>query len=382
MDPVYFTKHLLCKNGNLEDRSRMKPLNLTRRQLGQLGVSVIAAASLPAHAQNKRPYLADMHSHYGQFLPRLFGFDLTRHMQETGATLLAWAVTDDHRWIALQRGGWKQTKVPESGELWDSFQKRLASYEERLQKWAVSKALNPADVDAALAGQPRVLLATEGANFLEGQVGRVAQAHAWGVRHMQLVHFIQSPLGDHQTAEPRHGGLTTLGAQVVAECKRVGILVDLAHSTPAFVDGALDASDAAMVWSHSWISPQGGNWMDSGYLARSLSPVAAKKIAARGGAVGLWTVRVQGDPAYPVHSVKTYADEIIRMSELLGPEHVAFGTDMEGAGPGPILANYVDLREVADNLVKRGVSETILDNIFIGNYARIVKAAMTGAAKT
>lgn len=358
----------------------MTSASITRRQFGVLGAAAAAGLAVPAQAQGKRPYLADMHSHYGQFLPRLFGLDLTEHMQETGATLLAWAVTDDHRWIALQAGGWKQTKLPEPGALWDSFQKRLAGYEERLQKWAVVKALTAADVDAALAGQPRVLLATEGANFLEGEVERIAVAHAMGVRHMQLVHFIQSPLGDHQTAEPRHGGLTALGAKVVAECKRLGVVVDLAHSTPSFVDGARDASDAAMVWSHSWISPQGGSWTEPNYIARSLAPATAKKIAARGGAVGLWTVRIKGDPAYPVNNVRTYADEIMRMSDLIGPEHVAFGTDMEGAGPGPILSNYVDLREVADNLVRRGVNEAVLHNIFIGNYARIVKAAMNGAA--
>ena len=60
--------------------------------------------------------------------------------------------------------------------------------------------------------------------------------------------------------------------------------------------------------------------------------------------MGLWTVRINRDPEYRVHSVSTYADEMLRMCDLLGPEHVAFGTDMEGAGPGPILSNYVDLR--------------------------------------
>ena len=97
------------------------------------------------------------------------------------------------------------------------------------------------------------------------------EAHAWGVRHMQMVHFIQSPLGDHQTAEPRHGGISPLGRDVVAACRKHGIVVDLAHATAAFVDGALDASDAAMVWSHSWISRDGGTWQDPGYIARSLS---------------------------------------------------------------------------------------------------------------
>ena len=123
---------------------------------------------------------------------------------------------------------------------------------------------------------------------------------------------------------------------------------------------ALDAADAAMVWSHSWISPQGGSWQDPGYIARSLSPASARKIAARGGAVGLWTVRVNRDPAYPVHNVTTFADETMRMCDLIGPDHVAFGTDMEGAGPGPILSNYVDLREVADNLGQRGLDEATL----------------------
>ncbi len=64
------------------------------------------------------------------------------------------------------------------------------------------------------------------------------------------------------------------------------------------------------------------------------------------------------------------------MSDLIGPEHVAFGTDMEGVWPGRLMTSYDDLREVADNLVKRGITESQLQGIFIGNYARVVKAAM------
>jgi len=352
---------------------------LTRRQLGVAAAVALAGGAWPSHGQPAGPFLADMHSHYGQFLPRLFGFDLGRHMRETGTTLLAWSVTDDHRWIARGPRGLYQTSRPEPGELWDSFQQRLARYEARLQDWGLAKALTPDDVDAAVAGQPRVLLATEAANFLEGRPERVALAHAWGVRHMQLVHYIQSPLGDHQTAAPTHGGLTALGAAVIVECRRLGIVVDLAHGTAAFVDGALDASDAAMVWSHSWISPGGGSWQEPGYVARSLAPATARKIAARGGAVGLWTVRVRGNPAYPVHDVRSFADETMRMCDLLGPAHVAFGTDMEGTGAGPILSDYVDLRAVADQLGQRGLDAATLDGIFIGNYARIVKQAMRGA---
>lgn len=361
----------------------MKPPNFTRRQLGLLGAGAIAAATLPAYAQGRRPYLADMHSHYGQFLPRLFGLDLNKHMQDNGVMLMAWAVVDDQKWMTAATGNLRQASVPQPGQLWDYFQARMADYEGRLRQWQVTKALVPADVDEALAGQPRLLLATESANFLEGQLDRVAAAHAMGVRHMQLVHYIQSPLGDHQTAEPVYGGLTPLGARVVAECKRLGIVVDLAHGTAALVDGALDASDAPMIWSHSWITPNGGTHANVGFIARSLSLPAAKKIAARGGVVGLWNLRIRPEPmglSYPVNSINDYADEIMRMCDLIGPEHVAFGTDLEGVWPGRLMTGYGDLREVADNLGKRGLSETVLNNVFIGNYARIVKLAMNGAA--
>jgi membrane dipeptidase len=321
-----------------------------------------------------------MHSHYGMFLPRLFGFDLNRHMRESGTTLLAWAIVDDRPWIRSTPIGLKQGSAPKEGELWAYFQARLAEYEGRLTEWGVTKALTAADVDAALAGQPRVLLATEAANFLEGDVTRLDVAHSMGVRHMQLVHFIRSPIGDHQTAEPTHGGLTALGAKVVAQCKRLGIVVDLAHGTSALVDEALDASDLPMVWSHSWISPQGGAPSDQGWMARSLALPTAKKIAARGGAVGLWNLRVRNDPAYRVNSLSSYADEIMRMCDLIGPAHVAFGTDLEGTWPGRLMTSYADLRDVADNLVKRGMSEAELNGVFIGNYANIVKKTMRSAA--
>jgi membrane dipeptidase len=368
----------------LEEDGSMTETRLNRRRLGQWAAVAVAAGALPAHAQApaRKPYVADMHSHYGMFLPRLFGMDLDRHMRDNGITLLSWSVVDDRRWISSTAVGLRQVSQPQPGDIWAHWQDLVADYDGRLKQWKVGKALTAADVDLSLAGEPRVLLACESANFLEGQPERLTQAHAAGVRHLQLVHYIRSPLGDHQTAEPVHGGLSALGAKVVSECKRLGIVVDLAHGTERLVEGTLDASDSAMVWSHSWISPQGGTHKDVGYIARSLSVATARKIAARGGAIGLWCLRLGTDPAYPVNSKATFADEVMRMCDIVGPDHVAFGTDMEGVWPNRVLNDYADLRDVIDNLLKRGVSEVALNNVFIGNYARIVKQAMNGAAKT
>ena len=360
----------------------MQDRMISRRRFGTATAGALALAAAPAigQAQMRKPFVADMHSHYGMFLPRLFGLDLDRHMRENGIALLSWAVVDDRRWISAN-GPLRQVSEPQPGQIWSYWNELVADYEGRLAQWKVPKALTPADVDRALAGEPFVLLACESANFLEGQPERLALAHAKGVRHLQLVHFIRTPLGDHQTAAPVHGRLTPVGAKVVAECKRLGMVVDLAHSTASTVDGALDASDAAMVWSHSWISPGGGTFSDPGYIARSLSPASARKIAARGGAIGLWCLRLGSDPGYPVNSKGTYADEIMRMCDLVGPDHVAFGTDMEGVWPNRMMNDYADLRDVIDNLLKRGLDESTLNKVFIGNYARIVRQAMAGAVQ-
>jgi membrane dipeptidase len=356
-------------------------MTLQRRRFCSLLAAAWSLGLAPARAQGTARYMADMHSHYGMHLPRLLGLDLAAHLKETGTTLLAWSITDDNRWIGEGPRGWRQVRQPRPGELWDNFRSRLQRYEAMLDKWGVPRALKPADIDAALAGEPRVLLATEAANFLEGDPARVAQAHAWGIRHMQLVHYIDSPLGDYQTAEPRHGGLSPVGREVIVQCNRHGIVVDLAHAAPSFVDAALDAMTAAPVWSHSWISTGAWTWDAPGYLARALPLAQARKIAARGGAMGLWSLKLRHDRDYRVHDVRTFADETMRMCDLVGPAHVAFGTDMEGTGPSPVLSDYADLREVANELARRGLSEDQLRGILIGNYARIVKGAMNGAAK-
>lgn len=352
---------------------------LPRRRFVQwLGVAC-ATGALPGRAQPAPRYMADMHSHIGMFMPNFLGFDLKEHMRTTGTTLLAWSITDDNRWIAPGPQGLKQVSQPQPGELWNNFRARLDRYTALLDKWGVAKALTPADIDAALAGEPRVLLATEAANFLEGDPHRVAQAHAWGIRHMQMVHYIDSPLGDHQTAQPRHAGITEPGRQVIRECNRLGIVVDLAHASPAFVDAALEVAKAPVVWSHSGSAPRHGRGRRR-LTCPARCRCCRRARSPRGGAMGLWSVRVRGDPAYAVHNVRTFADETVRMCDLVGPEHVAFGTDMEGAGPGPILSDYGDLLEVAVDLARRGLPDAMLHGIFIGNYVRIAKAAMTPAS--
>ena len=349
---------------------------ISRRRFAHWAAAALLPAA-PAFAQPRRQFLGDMHSHSAMFRGGGQNVDLRQQMEQTGATLIAWALVDDTPWTESTSTGIQQVKEPAVGEIWAYFQKRVARYDALLRQWGLAKALTPADVDAAVAGQPRVVMASESANFLEGRPERVALAHAMGLRHLQLVHFIESPLGDRQTSPPKHGGMAPVALQVIQECKRLGVLVDLAHCAPDFVDAAMAASDAAMVWSHSWVRATSSSWRDWPYVARAMPLEQARRFAARGGVIGLWSARVKSDRNYKVRDPATYADEIARMVDLLGPQAVAFGTDMDGAGKDPVLADYNSLREAADRLAQRNWPDAVLHDVCIGNYARVLKKAMT-----
>jgi len=235
-------------------------------------------------------------------------------------------------------------------------------------------------VDACIAEGPGVVLASEGADFLEGKLEGLDAAYGKGLRHLQFVHYIGTPVGDFQTVPPRHNGLSEMGKKLIEACSARGILVDLAHSTGASVDQALEIARAPMVWSHSWVHTQGGDWRDQyGFQMRRLSLEHAKKIAAKGGVIGLWGLGLpQAASGWSVTRGNTaaYARELAQLAELIGADHVAFGTDLEGVGPNWSVNTYADVRAVVEHLQGMKLPDSVVERIAYGNYARVLKAAL------
>jgi hypothetical protein len=96
-----------------------------------MGGSLLAPA-FGARAQAPRQNIGDMHSHYGMFR-RTAGFDLRKLMQESGTTLLAWAIVDDSSWTTSSRSGIRQSSQPAEGGLWNYLQMRAQGYDSRLR---------------------------------------------------------------------------------------------------------------------------------------------------------------------------------------------------------------------------------------------------------
>ena len=118
------------------------------------------------------------------------------------------------------------------GEAYADYRRQLDGIRTAAAEAEAAIATSAADLErAARDGSMVVLLGCEGGDFLEGELGRLEAARADGLTVLTLVHYRVNELGDVQTEAPVHGGLSSFGRDVVAECNRLGIVVDCAHAT-------------------------------------------------------------------------------------------------------------------------------------------------------
>ncbi len=352
---------------------------MNRRQALKATLAFLAAGPLAARAQQS-PRIADAHSHYGLISRQIADRDLAKDMREHGVALVAWKLVADGRWIRGTNTGIEQHRVPSPGELALYFDDAFARMRAYIATNKLRTVLARADVDACVAGDAGIVLASEGADFLEGRVENLDAVYDKGLRHLQFVHYIRSPVGDFQTASPQHNGLSEMGKRLVEACNAKGVLVDLAHSTLPSVDQALEISSAPLIWSHSWVDGDGGNWQDRfGFLRRRLSLAHAKKIADRGGMVGLWALGLSR-PGYgwsvTARSMSAYAQELANLVDRIGADHVGFGTDIEGVGADWAVNDYGHVRRVVQYLEELKLPASTIERVAYANYARVLKAAL------
>jgi len=315
-------------------------------------------------------FTADMHFHSFFAGSKYHARPLAQTLAAGSTTLAAWSLVGDLLWFDVKT--YKQKSVPKPGEALGWFQRELERIKEHVAQQKLKIVRAPADVDRALRGEPHVVLAVEGATFIETDARPLRTAYDLGLRHLQFVHYTRNAIGDIQTEPPEHQGLTSVGKQIVRECNRLGILVDLAHCTEAAVMDALAISRAPMVWSHGSVRRERAASASAAvWRRRQLSLDTAKEIARKGGVVGLWSLTIDVGK-----TPEAYADRMIALAEWLGDDHVAFGTDINGLGPYSVLSGHGDLRRVIEHWQRQRVDDARIRKLAIGNYARVLKDAL------
>lgn len=236
-------------------------------------------------------------------------------------------------------------------------------------------------LESALSSEGTPLAAVlhlEGAEPLDGPDGfedRLELLHAAGLLSLGLVWSRPNSFGHgvpfRFPSSPDVGpGLTSAGRRLVRACNSLGIAVDLAHLNARGFRDVARISDAPLVCSHSAahaITP----------TARNLTDDQLRAIGDSNGLVGVTfnvsDVRPDGrhDPDTPVSAI---AAHVIHIADRIGIDHVALGSDFDGATMPRDLRDAAGLPRLFEVLRAQGLDADAVRKIARGNWLRVLRA--------
>jgi membrane dipeptidase len=218
-----------------------------------------------------------------------------------------------------------------------------------------------ADVERSVAdGSTGLFVTCEGADFVEGALGRVEDAYDLGVRSITIVHYRQNRFGDLQTEPPLHGGLSDDGRSLLSEMNRLVMIIDLAHASFETTLGSLEASTDPVMISHTHLA---GTRSDHPRLVTDEHAVA---VADAGGLIGAWPSGVASE------TFDDFVDEVVRLVDVVGVDHVGIGTDLD-ANYRPVLTAYSQFDDLDDALTRRGMDRSDVDRVLGGNAFDLIR---------
>ena len=224
-----------------------------------------------------------------------------------------------------------------------------------------------AEVRAAkAAGQIAALGGIEGGQALEGRLDAIEPFARRGVRYLGLLHFSANAIGRPAKGKGSDGsvGLTAFGRDVVRECERCGVIVDLAHiNRRGFFDALEVATEPPMV-SHTGVLGVHQHW-------RNIDDEQLRAIADKGGCVGVIFARKYLGSA----SIEAVVDHLLHIIDVAGDDLPALGSDFDGFVVPPIgLEDVAALPNLTVALSRRGVAPRVLEKILGGNVLRVLDA--------
>ena len=205
----------------------------------------------------------------------------------------------------------------------------------------------------------------EGAHPLEGDLANLDRLFDSGLRIAGLTHFFDNELGGslHGTSGE---GLTDFGRAVVQRANELGVIIDIAHASPAMVEDVLTLSTRPVVLSH-------GGLKGACDTPRNLDDALMQQFAAAGGLIGIgfWDGAIcDPSPAGVARSIRYAVD-------LLGIDHVALGSDYDGTVA--VTFDASELVHLTDALLDEGFSNDEVRAIMGENLQRFLLANLPQA---
>ena len=281
-------------------------------------------------------------------------------------------------------------------------------------------ARTAADVRRAhAAGRIASMIGVEGGGQIDGKLAVLRSYAALGAGYLTLTHSRTIAWADSATDDPRHGGLTPFGHDVVRELNRLGMLVDLSHVSEAVMRDAIATSRAPVIFSHSsaralddhprnvsddvlrLLRRNGGVVMvnfATPYISDAVRRWSAESAAQKtrlnappynGLAIGqpekaaaLYAEWLAAHPR-PAVRLSEVADHIDHIAKVAGVDHVGIGSDFDGVG-GQLPDGLQDVSTypaLLAELLRHGWRDADVAKVAGGNVLRVMEASERVAEK-
>jgi membrane dipeptidase len=287
-------------------------------------------------------------------------------------------------------------------EEFDIARRMIARYPDALEL-----ALTADDIERAIKRKHVAsLLGMEGGHAIENSLGALRVYYELGARYMTLTHNVTLDWADAALDEPKHGGLTDFGREVVREMNRLGMLVDLSHVSPGVMSDALTTTEAPVIFSHSSaralvdyprnvpdsilarLPANGGVVMVTfvpGFVSNKVRAAEkeqddALKPLLEGVTDTAQRTKIRSDytTAHPLPkaTIADVADHVEHVRQVAGIDHVGIGSDFDGIDEGPAgLEDVSKFPNLFAELIRRGWSDADLEKLADKNVLRVLRQA-------
>ncbi len=288
----------------------------------------------------------------------------------------------------------------------DALHRLIERYPDRVElAWTARDVLR-----IVAEGKLAAMIAIEGGVAIQNDLCLLRTYARLGASSMTLTHTASIDWVDSSTDRPRSGGLSPFGREVIREMNRLRMMVDVSHVSDETVLQCLDLSDAPIIASHSSCRALTDH-------PRNLSDELLRKIAARGGVVGInfynefidqgyrdemsrrtgqIIEQLNAPPVVPPEELDDRARErsqgffknpparppfariiehIDHAVQVAGIDHVGIGSDLDSMIiPTPEGMDSVsDFPKLTEGLLDRGYSAEDIVKVLGGNFLRVFR---------
>jgi membrane dipeptidase len=212
------------------------------------------------------------------------------------------------------------------------------------------------------------LMGAEGLHQIANSPSTLRLYHSLGVRYVTITHFCHNRYADSASQPPYWHGLSKDGRAMIREMNRIGMIVDLAHTSPDTMRQTLETTDVPVLFSHAsayGVCPH----------PRNVPNDVLYKLKDNGGVIMITFVNnyINCEDAEQA-SLSDVADHVEYVGKLIGYEHVGIGSDFDGMQTAPAgLEDVSKYPALLEELASRGLKLEELKGVAGGNALRVLR---------